>query len=185
LIGEDKPESNRPALSNEERTHEARDRLPSEIFAAIGALKKTGSKDLQLVKRKVAIEGLLGLIAGSHDEYPTGTLYDKFAINAWREGRLPPAPKRGRPAKSWIEAVLELLRKSLFQGRYKELRRLEPSLSAEERVERGSEDFGVDIESLNDIVRTSSKVLRAQRPNDSEFPDVLGMWHEWSALQKK
>lgn len=161
------------------------DRIPAEIFEAIEVLNMSGdTKSEVMLRQRRVIEMFLNQIDPSTATTPRWTIYDGLAVQAWKAKQLPPKPKRGRPGASRVALFVRALEKIFVREDYKDLRAANRSGKAQKALSRVAENFQMDVEQVNNIIRLSEKDI-ASPPTTPEEPDIVQMWFEWLAGGRK
>ncbi|MGG7643899.1 hypothetical protein ACQ5SP_03705 [Rhodovulum sp. YNF3179] len=170
---------------DESHEHAPEDRLPSEIFEAIAALDEPGTQAELLARRAEAIRKFLELLFRTPDGNAYWTLYDGLAIQAWRDGLIPPKKARGRLRPHRNEAVMNFYRKAGLRHLYRKLGEEDPSSSAEERITHIAERYGLDAEWLVNVIRSSRHTIAGAEHDRTDVCEIVDMWLEWSAMRTK
>ena len=162
------------------------DRIPSEIFSAIASLSDAGSQAERLARRRDAIKMLLNQFSDNLNPVTGWTIYDAIAVQAWKEGILPPKRERGRQHGLKMDAVYENMKRLWVRLEYKKLGEAHPKLTGEQRLEEIAKRLGASTAILNelaDLIHASDKSAYLMEP---ERDDIVEMWFEWEAdLQRE
>lgn len=172
--------------SDDDPEFDPKDRLPSEVFRAIKSLEEKGTKDERLAARADALSTLLDLLHGLKAGEPAGTHYDTLAIQAWKDGELPPMPSRGRPLDFQIDRRDKIARKIAIAERYHDLMNpSDPEDVARRPIEQVASEFNVAPEVVQSILKSSrphkAELLRTRH----SLSDVHEMWFEWEWMREK
>lgn len=171
--------------SDDDHAFDPQDRLPSEVFKAIKSLDNKGTKDAQLAARAEAISTLLDVLHAMDIGETAGTYYDALAIQAWRDGQLPPK-LRGRPKDFQEDRRDKIARKIAIVERYYDLMHpYDPKDVARRPIEQVADEFNVEPEVVE-------RVLKSARPHKAELlrmrhglSEIHEMWFEWEWMREK
>ena len=147
----------------------------------IASLSNTGSQAERLARRRDAIKILLNQFSDNLNPVTGWTIYDAIAVQAWKEGILPPKRERGRQHGLKMDAVYENMKRLWVRLEYKKLGEAHPKLTGEQRLEEIAKRLGASTAILNelaDLIHASDKSAYLMEP---ERDDIVEMWFEWEA----